>query len=52
MVHIPGKTAHGTAYAGGIFNLKAGDVITMTSPYSNLKLYMYSYHTYFGAYLI
>ena len=51
MVQIPGKTDHGTAYAGGIFNLKAGDVITIT-PWSNLKLYMYSYHTYFGAYLI
>ena len=52
MVHIPGKTNRGTAYAGGIFNLKAGDVITMTSRNNNLKLYMYSYHTYFGAYLI
>ena len=52
MVQIPGKTNHGTAYTGGIFNLKAGDVITMTTPWDNLKLYMYSFHTYFGAYLI
>ena len=52
VVQIPGKSDHGTAYVGGIFNLKAGDVITMTSPGSNLKLYMYTVHTYFGAYLI
>ena len=51
MVQIPRKTGEGTAYAGGIFNLKAGDVITITSS-SHLKLYMYSLHTYFGAYLI
>ena len=52
MIQIPGKYDHGTAYVGGIFNLKAGDVITMTSSESNPKLYMWSVHTYFGAYLI
>ena len=52
MIQIPGNDAHGTAYAGGIFNLEAGDVITITSPGSNLKLYMWSFHIYFGAYLI
>ena len=52
MVHIPGKSAHGTAYVGGIFNLKAGDVITITSIPSNFRLFMWSFRTYFGAYLI
>ena len=52
MIQIPGRSGQGTAYVGGIFNLKAGDVITMTSAGSNLKLYMDTVHTYFGAYLI
>ena len=52
MIQIPGRSGHGTAYVGGIFNLKAGDVITMTSAGNNLKLYMDTVHTYFGAYLI
>mmetsp|Transcript_18012 Transcript_18012/g.29656 ORF Transcript_18012/g.29656 Transcript_18012/m.29656 type:complete len:164 (-) Transcript_18012:82-573(-) len=52
MIQIPGRSGHGTAYVGGIFNLKAGDVITMTSAGSNFKLYMDTVHTYFGAYLI
>ena len=52
MIQIPGTRDQGTKYVGGIFNLKAGDVITMTSPGSNLKLYMDTVHTYFGAYLI
>ena len=46
------KAAHGTAYVGGIFNLKAGDVITITSITSNFRLFMWSFRTYFGAYLI
>ena len=47
----PGKGDHSTAYAGGVFNLKSGDVITIISG-SNCKIYMSTIHTYFGAYLI
>ena len=45
----------GALYTGGVFNLKAGDVITLdTSPHpvSTIKIYMYAFHTYFGAFLI
>ena len=54
MVQAPsaGKGYHGTAYAGGVFNLKSGDVITIISAYNNCKIYMSTVHTYFGAYLI
>ena len=48
----PGKGDHGTAYSAGVFNLKSGDVITFVSAYANCKIFMYTYHTYFGAYLI
>ena len=48
----PGKGDHGTAYAGGVFNLKSGDVITIDPGSNNYKIYMSSIHTYFGAYLI
>ena len=48
----PGKGDHSTAYTAGVFNLKSGDVITIASAYANCKIYMYTYHTYFGAYLI
>ena len=48
----PGKGDEITAYAAGVFNLKSGDVITFASAYANCKIYMYTYHTYFGAYLI
>ena len=51
-IPVPGKGDHGTAHAGGIFNLKAGDVITITSDRKDCKIYMSSVHTYFGAYLI
>ena len=47
-----GKGEHGTAYSAGVFNLKSGDIITFASAYVNCKIYMYTYHTYFGAYLI
>ena len=47
MTQTPGSTVH----AAGIFNLKAGDFITITSAV-NCQLYMASIHTYFGAYLI
>ena len=48
----PGKGDHGTLYGGGVFNLKAGDIITITSAHNNCKIFMWSVHTYFGAYLI
>ena len=40
-----------TLYAGGVFDLKAGDRISVVSA-NNLKLYMASIHSYFGAYLV
>ena len=46
---------HGALYAGGVFNLKAGDVITLrASNYESTAtiIYMYTFHSYFGAYLI
>ena len=46
---IQSPTTSSTMYVGGVFNLTAGDVITFLSAYAN---FMYSYHTYFGAYLI
>ena len=49
---IPGKGDHGTLYGGGVFKLKAGDIITITAAHNNCKIVMASYHTYFGAYLI
>lgn len=48
----PGKGDHGTSYAGGVFNLKSADVITIDPGSNNCKIYMSSIHTYFGAYLI
>ena len=45
-------TTLSTMYVGGVFNLTAGDVITFLSAYANFRVFMYSYHTYFGAYLI
>ena len=48
----PGKGDDGTLYGGGVFNLKAGDIITITSAHNNCKIFMWSVHTYFGAYLI
>lgn len=45
----------GTLYTGGVFYLKAGDVISLTLhsyPVSSIKIYMYTRHTYFGAFLI
>ena len=45
----------GALYAGGAFKLNAGDVITMAAggwPVSISKVYMSSFHTYFGAFFI
>ena len=44
-------TGHGALYAGGVFNLKAGDVISLTVAHS-ITIYMDSFHSYFGAFLI
>ena len=48
----PGKGDRGTPYTVGICNLKSGDVIALISAYDNCTIYMYTIHTYFGAYLI
>ena len=56
MVQPPAKYGRdeGALYAGGVFNLKAGDVITLTAvwPIRKAKIYMYTFHSYFGAFLI
>ena len=44
-------TGEGVLYAGGVFNLKAGDVISLDT-LSSTTLFMYSYHCYLGAFLI
>ena len=44
-------SSHGTLYAGGVFNLKAGDAISLI-PCFSIKIFMYSFHSYFGAFLI
>lgn len=46
----------GAQYTGGVFELKAGDFIKLTggdfpAPPIN-KIYMYTLHTFFGAYLL
>ena len=50
------KNFHGTVYAGGVFNLNANDVITLTADtYPNPngpKMFMASFHCYLGAFLI
>ena len=46
---IQSPTSWGTLYEGGVFNLTAGDVITFLSAYANFQVFMYRYHTYFGA---
>ena len=50
------KDFHGTVYAGGVFNLNANDVITLTAHcYPDEKgpiIYMAPRHSYFGALLI
>ena len=44
-------TGGGAVYAGGVFDLKAGDVISLDAIHT-ITIYMASYHSYFGAYLI
>ena len=51
MTQTPGTNGEATLHAAGVFNLKAGDIITVMAAV-NCKLYMASIHTYFGAYLI
>jgi len=41
-----------THSTGGLFNLKAGDVITVASTQYAGIAYMYTYHSFFGAFLI
>ena len=41
----------GTLYAGGMYNLKAGDKITLSVTYT-IRLFMWSEHGSFGAFLV
>jgi len=57
MIQPPIKVNHhGSLYAGGVFNLKAGDVIALkvySYPDKNgATIFMYTQHSYFGAFLI
>ena len=44
-------TGEGALYAGGVFNLKAGDAISLRVAHF-ITIFMHSVHTYFGAFLI
>ena len=45
-------SGHGALYAGGVFNLKAGDDISLKTA-ERITIYMSStFHSYFGAFLI
>ncbi|XP_078352192.1 uncharacterized protein LOC144636854 [Oculina patagonica] len=46
--------SHGTMSTGGVFNLKAGDAISLDvySGYVPITVYMDAVHSYFGAFLI
>ena len=51
---IAAKTDAGTLYTGVVLNLKAGDVISLavrTWPATSAKVYMGSFHSFFGAVL-
>lgn len=50
MVQHP-NSEEGLQFTAGVFFLRAGDVISMKTR-DSLKMYMFSYHTYFGAFLI
>ena len=41
-----------TSHAAGLFNLKENDEISFTSAYDGCVLFMYTAHTFFGAYLL
>ena len=41
-----------TLSTGGVFYLKAGDVITVAATHVAGIAYMYTYHSFFGAFLI
>jgi len=53
MIQSPtSSTGHGALYAGGVFNLKTGDVISLQTT-TSITLFMSStFHSYFGAFLI
>ena len=49
------SNSEGSLYTGGVFTLKAGDVITMTTaswPTSITKVWMGNFHSFMGAFLI
>ena len=45
-------TGHGTLYAGGVFKLKAGDVISLKTHRKITIAMLSTIHSYFGAFLI
>lgn len=52
MIQPPSSAVnHGTLSAGGVFNLNAGDVISLDAQFS-ITVYMDAVHSYFGAFLI
>ena len=51
MTQTPGTNGEVTKHAAGVFNLRAGDIITVSAAV-DCKPFMGSIHTYFGAYLI
>ena len=54
MVHAPHtiRNAEFTISTGGVFVLKAGDVITVAATHMAGIAYMYTHHSFFGAFLI
>lgn len=54
MAHPPMslRNAEFTIFTGGVFYLKAGDVITVAATHLTGIAYMHTYHSFFGAFLI
>ena len=48
---LTSANGHGVLYTAGVFNLKAGDVISLDMK-TSITLAMNSYHSYLGAFLI
>lgn len=54
MINAPSPAAieQFTSQVGGLFNLQENDEISFTSASNGCVLYMYTKHTFFGAYLV
>lgn len=54
MINAPSPPAidQFASQVGGLFNLQENDEISFTSAYNGCVLYMYTKHTFFGAYLV